>query len=459
MYVRCTNCSLVFLLASAIPAGSVALAVEPVGQLRALAAAVADDTGSSPLPAPEPVAPVPPRAEELSEVDSNPPWGLADFEAVALTHNPALAAASARVEAAHGTWVQAGLYPNTVVGYSGNEMGIRHSPGKQGGFVSQRFVTAGKLRLDRAVAAQEREAAQFEHNATQRRVLNDVRIRFYELLIAQQRVELTERLSRIGEELAESSRKLLKGEQISRTNLLQAEIEAESAHILYDNAIGDHQEAWRRLCAVVGLPTMQLTSVTGQPDADLPEYSWDETLTQLLHQSPQLAARAARVERARLVVCRARRERIPNVDLNVAVHHDNATTDDTAAVQVALPLPLLDRNQGNIARAEAELVAATADLRRTELALQDRLATAFREYFNARQQTRRYVERILPRARDSLKWVQKGYREGQVDYLTLLISQRTYFQVNLDSLDALRRMRVAAVTLDGLLLTGSLDPE
>ena len=202
---------------------------------------------------------------------------------------------------------------------------------------------------------------------------------------------------------------------------------------------------------------MQTAVVTGRPDADLPEHSWDELLAQLLHESPELAAQTAQVEGARLAVCRARRERIPNVDLNVAVRHDNFTTDDTAAVQVAFPLPLLDRNQGNIARAEAELVAATADLRNIELALHDRLATAYREYINAQKQTKRYVERILPRAHESLKWVQKGYREGQVDYLTLLISQRTYFQVNLDSLDALRRLRVAGVRLDGLLLTGSLD--
>jgi cobalt-zinc-cadmium efflux system outer membrane protein len=446
------------LFAAVAMAGGVFAAAQPDRQPQALAAAVAEDPRGLSPPAPRPPLPLPAPASDLPAADSDTALGLADFEGMALTHNPALAAASARVEAAHGVWLQAGLYPNTVVGYSGNEMGIFHSSGKQGGFVSQRFITGGKLRLDRAVAAQELEAARFEHDATHRRVLNDVRIRFYELLIAQQRVELTQRLSRIGEELAASSRDLLQGKQISRTNLLQAEIEAESAHILHDNARGDHDEAWRRLCAVVGIPTMQMTVVAGRPDADLPEHSWDESLSQLLHQSPQLAAQEARIERTRLAVCRARRERIPNVDLNVAVRHDNATTDDTAAVQVAFPLPLLDRNQGNIYRAEAEMAAAAADLRKTELALHDRLATAYREYANARQQTQRYVERILPRAKESLKWVQEGYREGQVDYLTLLTSQRTYFQANLDFLDSLRRLRVAAVALDGLLLTGSLGP-
>ena len=201
MYRRCIKWLLAFLLASVGECGRVVAAAEPDGQSRALAAAVAADAQDPPLPAPQPLLPAP--ASTAAAVDSEAAWGLADFEGMALTHNPALAAATARVEAVHGAWVQAGLYPNTVVGYSGNEMGIRHSSGKQGGFVSQRFMTGGKLRLDRAVAAQELEAAEYECDATHRRVLNDVRIRFYELLIAQQRVELTQRLSRIGEELAD----------------------------------------------------------------------------------------------------------------------------------------------------------------------------------------------------------------------------------------------------------------
>ena len=182
MFVRGTNIWLALAVASVVSTGGAVIAAEADGQLRALATAVADEVGPPLLPAP--VDPVPPPAAGDVPVESHTAWGLADFEAVALSHHPALVAASARVEAAHGRWVQAGLYPNTVVGYSGNELGIFDSSGKQGGFVSQRFVTAGKLRLDRAVAAQDLEAAEFERNATNRRVLNDVRIRFYELLIA-----------------------------------------------------------------------------------------------------------------------------------------------------------------------------------------------------------------------------------------------------------------------------------
>ena len=70
--------------------------------------------------------------------------------ALARTRTPDLAAAAARVEEARGRMVQAGLYPNPTVGYSGNQ--INDGPGtagQQGGFISQDVVTGGKLRIAR----------------------------------------------------------------------------------------------------------------------------------------------------------------------------------------------------------------------------------------------------------------------------------------------------------------------
>ena len=62
---------------------------------------------------------------------------------MALANHPALAEASAHVRAAEGRHLQAGLYPNPVVGATGDE----NSPGEVirggefGGFVEQRLVT------------------------------------------------------------------------------------------------------------------------------------------------------------------------------------------------------------------------------------------------------------------------------------------------------------------------------
>jgi len=395
--------------------------------------------------------------QATAEVRQSGPLSLVDFEQMAMRNNPSLTIAWSHVEATRGRLIQAGLFPNTIIGYHATEIGNLGRAGQQGGFVSQRFITAGKRRLDKAVAGQEMQQAEFQFQAQQCRVLNDVRTRFYDVLVAQHKVGLAGKLAHVGEESVRASKQLVESLQSTRNNLLQAEIESESARILYDNAVNEHLESWRRLSAVVAVPNLRLAPVVGDLDRGVASFTWDDSLAAVLTKSPELAAAHAKVERAQFTVNRERRERIPNVDALLSVRHQNITSDDVANVQIGIPIPLLDRNQGNIYRAEAELAAARAEVRQIELDLQDRLAVSYRRYANAQQQADKYSKRILPRANESLTLVQNGYEKGQVAYLTLLTTQRTYFRVHLDYLAAIRELRQSAVQLDGQLLSGSLQ--
>lgn len=384
---------------------------------------------------------------------------LADLERIAFQNNPTLATAVARIDVARGRQVQAGLYPKPVVGYHGTEIGNRGTSGQQGGFISQRFITGGKLQLDQAIAGKEIDAAHFLFHAQEQRVLSDVRVRFYDALVAQRRIELTKELADIGDNLVEATKTLLEGRLGTDNDLLQAEIRADESQILLDNARNQNVEAWRRLTAVIGVPTMQTTPLAGQLDADLPTYVWDECYAMVLGGHPELNAARARVDRACIAIHRARKEPIPNIDLYVSMRHNNITGSDNANVQLGIPIPIFNKNQGNIRSAEAEWIAANKEVERIELDLQDRLAVVYRRYANARQQVDRYSKRMVPRANSSLNLVTDGYEKGQVKYLTLLTAQQTYLQVNLSYLDSLRELWASSAMIEGQLLTGSLRVE
>jgi cobalt-zinc-cadmium efflux system outer membrane protein len=136
---------------------------------------------------------------------------------------------------------------------------------------------------------------------------------------------------------------------------------------------------------------------------------------------------------------------------------DNATQDTFASVQVGVPIPIYNRNQGNIYKAQAELTTAQREVERVQLALQQKLALVFEQYSTALQLVEKYHRDMLPNAQESLKLVSSGYRQGEFNYLMLLTAQRTYFQTNLAYLDALRDLRVAAVAIEGNLLGDSLQ--
>jgi outer membrane protein, heavy metal efflux system len=382
---------------------------------------------------------------------------LAELEAMAERCNPTLEQVAARVQAAHGQCLQVGLYPNPVVGYLGSEMGNEGRAGQQGGFIGQEIVTAGKLQLNRSVASQEIRQAECAWQAQRLRVLTDVRRGFYEVLVAQRTVELAQQLVGIGERGVKTAEELMKAKEVARADVLQARIESDSAKILLDKARNRFTGAWRNLAAVVGDPALQPSQLSGGLQDGLVPFTWEDTLNRLLEESPQLAGAQAGVARAQAALSRECAGRVPNVDLQAGVQYDNATRDTFASLQVGIPIPIYNRNQGNIHRAQAELSAARHEVRRVRLALEQRLAAVFEQYATAQQQVEKYSRDIMPNAQESLKLVSAGYRQGEFSYLMLLTAQRTYFQTSLTYLEALRDLRAATATLEGNLLSDSLQ--
>jgi cobalt-zinc-cadmium efflux system outer membrane protein len=377
---------------------------------------------------------------------------LGEVEAMALEIHPALREAAGRVRAAQGNWVQVGLRPNPEIGYLGEEMGDAGTAGKQGGFVSKEFVTAHKLGLNRSVASQEVAAARERMEVARLQVLTTARIYYFEVLAAERAVELAKQLSTLAGESMRVSQERLKALDIPRVSLLQSQVERESALLVEQQASERYAAAWRQLSTAIGAYDPQTHTLDDTFQRPLPEQEWDAVRDRVLAENPELAARRYAVARARWAVRRASAGRVPNVDVEVGVAHDNATEDEIANVRVSMPLPVFDRNQGAIAEASGELAAAQAALQEAELAVEQRAAAALRDYTTARLRTIKYSERVLPIARESLDVMIRGYREGELDYLAVLTAQQTYADKNLEYLQDLETSWKKWAEIEGLLV-------
>jgi len=189
----------------------------------------------------------------------------------------------------------------------------------------------------------------------------------------------------------------------------------------------------------------------------IPEsFEWEQQLSRLQTESPEIAIAMAKVARARHALNRACVEAVPDISTQLSVQYDDSTNDTIAGVQIGLPLPLWNRNQGGIRQAQAEVSEAIRNVDRVELNLQQRLADAFQQYADAYVTADSYAINILPRALRTFELVQQGYQQGEVGYLDVLAAQQTFSQTNLAYLDALSLLWKSYVQIDGLLLEGSL---
>ena len=148
---------------------------------------------------------------------------------------------------------------------------------------------------------------------------------------------------------------------------------------------------------------------------------------------------------------------IPNLTLTLGAGQDNGTNSGFLNTQVGLPLPIHNKNQGNIAAAQAEFCRASQDVRRTELAIEARMAEVIRDYESSAAAVEQYHQEILPRAEETLKLAEDGYKAGEFDFLQVLIARRTFFDTNLEFVVAQVNLAKASVMIDGQVLSGGLD--
>jgi cobalt-zinc-cadmium efflux system outer membrane protein len=394
-----------------------------------------------------------------------PSFTLEQLLQMARSSNPTLGQAQAGVRGAAGRTLQAGLWPNPTVGYSGDEIrGGSFGGGEQGVFVQQNVILGGKLALDRKIFAEEGKQTDAEAEEQRLRVETGVQIAFYQSLAAQKMVEIRMNLSGLAKDAVETTQQLFNVGQADDPDLLQAQVEADEADLAVIAAEQDQQRAWRVLSAVVGRPTMALAHLEGNFD-DPPSIDSDQIVEKILRDSPAVKIAQFGVTRANAALTRARREIVPDLSVRLGLSNDfeslGVVSPPTVGLigfaEVGVNLRLFNRNQGNVQAAKADRERADLDVQRVSLVLRQMAAPVLQNYATSRAVAETYKTRTLPNAERAYELYLQRYREGAAAYPQVLIAQRTLFDLQTKYISALQSAWVNAVTLQGLLLTDGLD--
>ena len=111
------------------------------------------------------------------------------------------------------------------------------------------------------------------------------------------------------------------------------------------------------------------------------------------------------------------------------VGYKRVGVDNTVLAGVTVPLPLGDRNQAGIARAEAQQKVAETNLVLTRNRALAEVETAYRAYETAREQVRAYEAGLLRQADESREIQLGAYQEGATELITLIDAQRTRTEI------------------------------
>ncbi|MDR1964515.1 MAG: TolC family protein [Planctomycetaceae bacterium] len=376
---------------------------------------------------------------------------------LARTANPSIRQKENLITAASGGRIQAGLYPNPTLIYSGDNLNVHGEVGKHGLAVSQEIVTAKKKKLDRAVASYDVAAARREYSMECLKLQNDLQIAHYEMLHAILVCKVEEFAQQISTDILEVAT-LLQAERKSQSaDVLQFRTMLHTSALSCKQAKNNRLATWQRLVSIMGLPDLPYQPVRGSLITHSPPRNWQTTWTQFQQTSPQLALAQLKVVQAKTYLARQEAEQTSNVFATFSLARDIPAKTTVPFVGVSVPLKIYNKNQGNIIKARAEVAAARREVERVTLSLHQQLAKVFCDYDNAREQIRVYETSVIPDSFEALRQIAEFYCNGKITCLELYTQRQVVVTALLHYINALKTQAIATVRIDGMLLEGILE--
>lgn len=389
---------------------------------------------------------------------SEQPAGLTleAIEAMALANNPTVAELVATTQKAAGFKTQVGLRANPILGYSAAQLADQGTD-QHTVFISQTLITGNKLALNRAVLNEALRAQLMQLEAQKYRIATDIRITFYDALAAQQRVVLISDFQSVADKGVDLAEQLKQAQEGSQLEIVQAKVQQNEIALALRQAQIRFDATWRKMAALAGNPDMIPVPLHGTLPSAETALDWSIVASRMIASSPEVQAAQARINQARANQCRQQAQPIPNLDLQLASGYDHGTDNGMINFQVGAPIPVFNKNQGNISAARAEYVRASRELERIENSIKARLAQVSRDYDSSLVAVEQYANDILPNAEDGLKLAELAYKAGETSFVQVLVARRTYFDTNLQYIVSQQQLAQARARVDGFVLTGGLD--
>lgn len=364
---------------------------------------------------------------------------------------PETRGAEASVDARRGALEQAGAWPNPEI-----ELRVDDKIGKDDGSggtdftqfaISQPLPLSGRLGQQQAVASAALEAARADHRYQQVRLETQVAQRYHTLQLATERLHLAEQRLQLADDFQNVGRRRTQAGELSDLERLRLDLIREAAQQGLDKAEGAYNESLSRFRAYLGL------SVDTVPNLEpLKPFSTIPVLEQLqegLADHPALLAAKHRTEAAHSAVGLARAERIPDPSLRLFHERDflNGRRQEVTGIGLGITVPLWDRNSGRIGEARAQVIEAQSEQQALQRDLSSRLQQSYLHLNHLVQQGEHYRTRVFQPAQRVFDLTRKAYASGEVEILSLIDANNTYFDAHERYLELLQEAWLEAADL------------
>jgi outer membrane protein, heavy metal efflux system len=348
------------------------------------------------------------------------------------------------IEYTRGQEVTARLFPNPLLSVgtlsSYTQGRTLFNSGQLFTQVAQLFELAGKrgYRIESAGFGTQSAEAAFEDAV--RQLGFTVKDSYYRIQLAQRRLVLAEenreRFSRI---LAINTIRFNKG-YIAEIDLIRIRLQMVDFHSQVIQSLQTAESTkgeLRQLLRLSPKTVLELTTELGfrRIDPDI-----EKLRVTALDVRPDIRAKRFTFSQRESELKLAKAYQIPDVTIGAGYAIQGARGPDNpgqVALNVGIPLPLFNRNQGGILQAEVSLQSAEADLDKSMNLVENEVDVAYRNLLQSRRLVEAYFGEVLEDARATFTIVERAYERGGATILDLLDAARTSRTIQQNYIEAL----------------------
>jgi cobalt-zinc-cadmium efflux system outer membrane protein len=366
--------------------------------------------------------------------------------------NPDLAAARFRIQEALGHMHQAGRRPNPEF-----EAGFEHNTEFREGLVeigiSQRFPVTDRLRMEKEISGTELKAAEAEVREVERRLVAEARKNLVDVLAIRQQRELRKALAAVSQSLADFTKDVAERGELSPIDAGQAKLEAAR----YSNEIRSLDAAEAAavglLKPLLGMQPSERLNVSGTlPPASLPPGVADPK-RRPDYQAAELDAIAAGQN---IVLEQARKYEDIEAGIFAGIERsedapEGYENEGILAVRVKIPLPLCDKNEGNVEAAKARHARKKSEAVALAHSIRHEASAAKAEMIEWNKLIRETTETLIPLAGEQAELAETAYRDGQGDLQSVLRAREQQLELTSSKVEALRNFHHARVRFEAAI--------
>lgn len=363
----------------------------------------------------------------------------------AFSNNPDLAAAQWETGIAQGERQQAGLIPNPEVSWEAED--TRRNSRTTTVMINQPIELGGKRGARIEVASRAQDAAGIELERKRNVLRADVIQAFYSSSTAQQRLLLSRQSLELAERGLRVAQGRIKSGKSSPVEGTRAEVQLSEVRLELRRAERDEASAYQRLAQVMGAPLPAFVSV-GDPGRSMPTVPDSSLLLNRIGETAELRLAKLQIDQREASLGLEKAQRIPDLTVSIGSQYDERERERVNVVGLSMPIPLFNRNQGNVLAA-ARRTDQARDLRNaSELRLRTEIQTTLDQWMTANTEVASFNQTILPAAQSAVDTATRGFEMGKFNFLDVLDAQRTLISARTQYIQAIAEATDAWVRIE-----------